>query len=76
LNSLLCKSTAWTWSLVYQQAFDALKHAPSIAPVLAIPDFTKPFQIICDASITGIGTILIQGRPIAFGSHKLSELEV
>ncbi len=64
------------WNGACQQAFDLLKHKLCTAPVLAMPDFTKPFEVVADASKVAIGAILLQdGKPISFESRKLTPAE-
>lgn len=56
-----------------QQSFDQMKQHLSSAPILGMPNFTKPFQVAIDTSSIGIGAIVTQdSKSIAFFSKKLS----
>ncbi|KAE8730099.1 hypothetical protein F3Y22_tig00003041pilonHSYRG00844 [Hibiscus syriacus] len=64
------------WESSTKKAFEDLKAAVSQEPVLALPDFTMPFEVHTDASDLAIGGVLMQeGHPIAFESHKLNDTE-
>ncbi|KAK1616639.1 hypothetical protein QYE76_022156 [Lolium multiflorum] len=73
LNDLTKKGVFFEWGAAQDHAFDELKRLLTSAPLLALPDFNKQFEIECDASGIGIGGVLMQeGRPIAYFSEKLS----
>ena len=63
------------------EAFDRLKAVCLQAPILAFPDFGKPFLLETDASGKGLGAVLSQkqsdGRyhPIAYASRIMTETE-
>lgn len=69
----LTKKDNFNWGPETQQAFQTLKLLMTSAPVLALPNFLKPFEIECDASGRGLGAVLMQEKqPIAFYSRALS----
>jgi hypothetical protein len=49
----------FTWNDDAASAFCALKGVVTSAPVLALPDFAKPFIVECDASTNGFGVVLV-----------------
>ncbi|KAK3024595.1 hypothetical protein RJ639_044219 [Escallonia herrerae] len=55
LTDLLKKGKVWEWSKRCQIAFDGLKEAVTEEPVLALPDYTKLFELQTDASEFAIG---------------------
>jgi hypothetical protein len=72
MTELLKKGVKYNWSQKCEDAFHALRQHLTIAPVLAQPDNTKPFEVYCDASDTGLGCILMQdNKVIAYASRAL-----
>jgi hypothetical protein len=72
LTDLLKKGVLFIWTLTHTVAFNTLKEALITAPVLALPDFSKPFQLQTDASDVGVGAVLLQdGHPLAYISKSL-----
>lgn len=69
----ILKLQAFEWSKEAADGFHLLKKLFTEAPILALPDFDKTFELDCDASGLGIGGVLSQeGWPIAFFSEKLN----
>ncbi|MCG8033577.1 MAG: Ty3/Gypsy family RNase HI domain-containing protein, partial [Candidatus Thiodiazotropha taylori] len=68
------------WSGECEDAFEKLKKKMTESPVLAHPDFTKPFILDTDASDIAIGGVLSQKidgqeRVIAYASRTLTKRE-
>ena len=61
------------WTHGAQKIFETLKQRITELPTLALPDFSKVFQVECDASGSEIRAILSQEkRPVAFFSEMLN----
>jgi hypothetical protein len=68
----LTKHGAFIWTEESHKSFDHMKEVIGTCPMLALPDFTLPFVLECDASGEGIGGVLMQGgHPIVFESRNL-----
>ena len=67
----------FNWTKDCQEGFDNLKRALTSAPILAYPDYSKPFILEMDASLKGLGAVLLQRsddntvRVIAYASRSL-----
>ncbi|KAH9704932.1 Endonuclease [Citrus sinensis] len=73
LTEIVKKHVGFKGGSEQERAFNLIKEKLVSAPLLALPDFAKTFEIECDASGIGIGAALMQeGHPIAYFSEKLS----
>ena len=69
----LLKKDGFLWTPAATIAFEALKKALTIAPVLQLPDFAVSFIVECDASGSGFRAVLHQGGgPIAYFSKTIA----
>ncbi len=81
LTQLLRKDATFEWGPNQQRAFDELKNALTSPPVLAYPDFDKPFYLYTDASGKGLGAALMQYdernklQPLAYASRTVNKAE-
>ena len=48
------------WDSQHQESFDRLKDALTSSPILAYPNYDKPFILETDASLKGLGAVLLQ----------------
>ena len=85
MQSLYIKATekkhCFKWTEQCAQAFSQLKDGLTLAPILALPDWTIPFMLDNDACKMGIGAVLSQcnldgsEHVIAYASRLLTRPE-
>jgi hypothetical protein len=74
LSDLLKKNVPFVWTSQVETAFQQLKLALVQAPVLGLPDFTKPLVVETDTSDLGFRAVLMQeGYPIAYLSKPVCQ---
>jgi len=58
LTNLLAKEVPFHFDDGCLKAWEKLKQELVSAPIISAPDWTKPFEVICDASNYAISTVL------------------
>nr|GEV72191.1 reverse transcriptase domain-containing protein [Tanacetum cinerariifolium] len=81
LLDLLEKETPFVFSKDCIDAFETLKKKLTEAPILVVPDWNLPFELMCDASDFAIGAVLGQRKmkhfqPIHYASKTMTEAQI
>ncbi|GKF05231.1 putative reverse transcriptase domain-containing protein, partial [Tanacetum coccineum] len=72
MTKLTQKKVKFVWGDKQEAAFQTLKQKLYSAPILALPEGSKDFVAYCDASIKGLGAVLMQrDKVIAYVSRQL-----
>ncbi|KAL9950229.1 hypothetical protein ACROYT_G042702 [Oculina patagonica] len=76
VRQLMKKDVPFVWQPEHQRSFQNLKQAITEVPVLAYYNPEKENLIQSDASLKGIGCVLMQeGKPVCYASRSLTETE-
>ncbi|GJZ44259.1 putative reverse transcriptase domain-containing protein [Tanacetum coccineum] len=76
LTELTQKNKKYIWGENQESAFQLLKQKLCEAPILALPEGNDDFVIYCDASLQGLGAVLMQReKVIAYASRQLKPHE-
>ncbi|KAK9002723.1 hypothetical protein V6N11_060306 [Hibiscus sabdariffa] len=81
LCTLLEQGRPFNFNTTYLEAFNQLKEKLVSAPIVVPPDWTLPFELMCDASDYAVGAVLGQRRgkifhPIYYASKTLNEAQI
>nr|GEY98559.1 putative reverse transcriptase domain-containing protein [Tanacetum cinerariifolium] len=72
MTKLTQKDVKFDWFDKQEAAFQQIKHKLCSAPILALPEGSEDFVVYCDASIQGLGAVLMQReKVIAYASRQL-----
>nr|GFB86939.1 putative reverse transcriptase domain-containing protein [Tanacetum cinerariifolium] len=72
MTKLTQKSVKFDWGEKAEAAFQLLKRKLCSAPILALPEGSENFVVYCDASLNGLGVVLMQKeKVIAYAYRQL-----
>jgi len=76
LEPLLREDLEWTWDSTHQDAFEAIKEELTKTPVLVYFNPKSEHVIQTDASLKGLGAVLLQeSRPVIYVSRTFTPAE-
>nr|GFA67236.1 reverse transcriptase domain-containing protein [Tanacetum cinerariifolium] len=81
MTHLLEKATPFVFSKECVDAFNTLKKKLTESPILVVPNWNLPFELMCDASDFAIGAVLGQRKtkhfqPIHYASKMMTEAQI
>nr|GEV02178.1 reverse transcriptase domain-containing protein [Tanacetum cinerariifolium] len=72
VTKLIQKKVKFEWGGKQEVTFQLLKQKLCSAPILALPEGSEDFIVYCDASIKGLGDVLMQReKVVAYASRQL-----
>ena len=79
-HGLTQKGKIFHWDSYLDNAFNTIKQTIMNADMIHHPDPTKPFAVYCDASVDGVGAVLVQAhdgkfRPVSFCSKLFNKTQ-
>ena len=80
LRELISKTNEWMWGEAQDEAFAIVKLELTKPTVLALYDVSADLKVSADASLYGLGAVLLQQnnsswQPVAFVSRVMSDTE-
>ncbi|GJV32861.1 putative nucleotidyltransferase, ribonuclease H [Tanacetum coccineum] len=80
MTHLLMKDAKFDFSEDCKKAFNKLKERLTTAPIIISPDWSLPFELMCDASDFAVGAVLGQRidwkfKPIYYASKTLNDAQ-
>ncbi|KAL9360500.1 hypothetical protein Peur_048623 [Populus x canadensis] len=81
LCNLLSQDVQFDWTSKCQEAFEKLKGLLTTAPIMQAPDWSLPFELMCDASDFAVGAVLGQRKDkkphvIYYASKTLNDAQL
>ena len=81
LTNLLAKDVPFAFNEECKKSFNYLKNALTTAPIISAPDWSQPFELMCDALDYAVGAVLGQqkdGKPhvIYYASRTLNDAQI
>jgi hypothetical protein len=76
MTKLTEKDVKFQWTHEFESSFSTLKNTLVTAPILTLPELGKCSTAYSDASLVGLGCVLMQhGKVIAYASRQLKKRE-